>query len=69
MFIAGRLDLKIYVCALFLFNLHLNAEAASLELTLCPLSKPGVSKPASIAAKSRKRCTRGIDVFVDEIHL
>lgn len=29
------------MCALFLFNLHLDAKAASLGLTLCPLSKPG----------------------------
>lgn len=41
MFIASSLHLKICTCTLFLFNLHLDAKAASLGLTLRPLSKPG----------------------------
>ena len=57
------------MCALFLFNLHLDAKAASLGLTLCPLSKTRFQRRASIPAKSRKCCIRGIDVFVGEIHL
>ncbi len=69
MFMQAVLNLKIYVCSL---SIQPSSQCQGCFIGADTLSafKARFSKPAaSLAAKSRKCCTQGIDVFVGEIHL